>query len=68
MVIEQKLYKFSFFSATFSASYMRPVKAHIEWKEDSSVFNGTAESVESTSAVLPGVEYIILNSVIQQQQ
>lgn len=46
---------------------MQAVKAHIKWKEDSSVFNGAAESVESTSAVLPGVEYRILNAVIQQQ-
>lgn len=45
---------------------MQPVKAHIEWKENSSVFNGASESVERMSAVLPGVEYRILNAVIQQ--
>lgn len=47
---------------------MQPVKAHIEWKENSSVFNGASESVERMSAVLPGVEYRRLNAVIQQQQ
>lgn len=67
MVIEQKLYKFSLFNAVLSTSYMQPVKAGIEWKEDSSVFNGAAEYVGSTSAVLPGVEYRTLNAVIQQQ-
>lgn len=67
MVIEQKLYKFSLFNAVLITSYMQPVKAHVEWKEDSSVFNGAAESVERTSTVLPGVEYRTLNAVIQQQ-
>lgn len=47
---------------------MQPVKAHIEWKENSSVFNRALESVKRMSAVLPGVEYRKLNTVIHQQQ
>lgn len=44
---------------------MQTVKANIEWKENSSVFNEALESVKRMSAVLPGVEYRKLNAVIQ---